>query len=405
MTRPLRFGVFYAPFHPLGQNPTLALQYDLERVVELDRVGFDEAWFGEHHSGGYEIIGCPEIFIAAAAERTKHIKLGTGVVSLPYHHPWLVADRMVLLDHLTRGRVLFGTGPGALPSDAFVMGIDPLDQRRRMEESLEAILALLRSDEPVTRETDWFTMKEARLQMRPYSDPHFEVAVAAMISPSGPRLAGTYGVSLLSLSMQIIEGGFAAIGQAWNVVEEQAAAAGHAPPERDSWRVLGAMHIAETKDKAMEECTHGLKDFSNYFGTAGFVPLGYRGRERHRRTTPGQFVEELRRGRQHRHRHARRRHRLHRGAARAVGRVRHLPACSATTGPTARRRCAPTACSPGRSSRTSRASLSCARAARTTGRPPSATSCSAGPGRPSCRPSPPTSEEKAAARRARTGPA
>ena len=96
---------FYAPFHPVGQNPTLALEYDLERVAELDRLGYDEAWFGEHHSGGYELIGSPEIFIAAAAERTKHIKLGTGVVSLPYHHPWLVADRMVQLDHMTRGRV------------------------------------------------------------------------------------------------------------------------------------------------------------------------------------------------------------------------------------------------------------------------------------------------------------
>jgi len=286
--RPLRFGVFFAPFHPLGQDPTLALEYDLERVVELDRAGFDEAWFGEHHSGGYEIIGCPEIFIAVAAERTKHIKLGTGVTSLPYHHPWLVADRLVLLDHLTRGRVLFGTGPGALPSDAFVMGIDPLDQRRRMEESLEAILALLRSEDPVTRETDWFTMKEARLQLRPYSHPHFEVAVAAMISPSGPRLAGTHGVSLLSLSMQVIEGGFAAIGQAWGVVEEQAAKAGHPAPARDTWRVLGAMHIAETRDQAMEECTFGLKDFSNYFGTAGFVPLGY---QVEGGTDPRAFVE------------------------------------------------------------------------------------------------------------------
>ncbi|HXW38165.1 MAG TPA: LLM class flavin-dependent oxidoreductase [Acidimicrobiales bacterium] len=275
MHAPLRFGVFYAPFHPLGQNPTLALDYDLERVVELDKLGYDEAWFGEHHSGGYELIGCPEVFIAVAAERTKHIKLGTGVVSLPYHHPWLVADRMVLLDHLTHGRVMFGTGPGALPSDAFVMGIDPVTQRPRMEESLEAILALLRSEEPVTRETDWFTMKEARLQMRPYTDPHFEVAVAAMISPSGPRLAGRYGVSLLSLSMQIIEGGFAAIGQAWNVVEEQAASAGASPPDRSNWRVLGAMHIAETKDQAIQDCTHGLEDFSKYFGTAGFVPLGY----------------------------------------------------------------------------------------------------------------------------------
>jgi limonene 1,2-monooxygenase len=275
MTDPLRFGVFYAPFHPLGQDPTLALEYDLERVVALDRLGYDEAWFGEHHSGGYEIIGCPEIFIAAAAERTKHIKLGTGVVSLPYHHPWLVADRMVLLDHLTRGRVLFGTGPGALPTDAYIMGIDPVDQRRRMEESLEAILALLRSEEPVTRETDWFTMKEGRLQLRPYTHPHFEVAVAAMVSPSGPRLAGRYGVSLLSLSMQVIEGGFAAIGNAWGVVEDQARTAGREPPSRADWRVLGAMHIAETRDQALEECTHGLEAFSRYFGTAGFVPLGY----------------------------------------------------------------------------------------------------------------------------------
>jgi len=109
---PMKFGAFFAPFHPIGQSPTLALEYDLERTVELDRLGFDEVWFGEHHSGGYELIGSPEIFIAAAAERTKHVKLGTGVISLPYHHPWLVADRLVLLDHLTRGRLIFGAGPG-----------------------------------------------------------------------------------------------------------------------------------------------------------------------------------------------------------------------------------------------------------------------------------------------------
>ena len=271
--RPLRFGAFFAPFHPVGQNPTLALEYDLDRTVELDRLGYDEVWFGEHHSGGYELIGCPEIFIAAAAERTKHVKLGTGVVSLPYHHPWLVADRLNLLDHLTRGRLIFGAGPGALPSDAYVMGINPVDQRRMMEESLEAILALWRSDEPVTRETDWFTMREARLQMRPYSHPHPEVAVAAMVSPSGPRLAGTHGVSLLSLSMSVAEG-FAAVGQAWNVVEEMAVKASRPAPDRESWRVLGTVHIAETRDRAIEDCTHGLQDFADYFGGgAGFVPL------------------------------------------------------------------------------------------------------------------------------------
>ena len=150
MDWPLRFGIFLAPFHPVGQNPTLALERDLELVVRLDQLGFDEAWFGEHHSAGYEIIASPEVFIGVLSQRTKHIRLGTGVSSLPYHHPFILADRMVLLDHLTRGRVMFGVGPGALPSDAFMLGIDPMNQRDMMEESLEAILALLDGGEPVT---------------------------------------------------------------------------------------------------------------------------------------------------------------------------------------------------------------------------------------------------------------
>ena len=111
----LRFGTFLAPFHPAGINPTLALQRDLELVEHLDRLGIDEAWIGEHHSAGTEIIASPEIFIAAAAERTKNIKLGTGVTSVSYHNPLWVADRMVLLDHLTRGRTMLGVGPGSLP--------------------------------------------------------------------------------------------------------------------------------------------------------------------------------------------------------------------------------------------------------------------------------------------------
>ena len=269
----LRFGAFFAPFHPVGQSPTQALEYDLDRAVALDKFGFDEVWFGEHHSGGYELIGSPEIFIAATAERTRHIRLGTGVTSLPYHHPWLVADRWVLLDHLTRGRAIFGAGPGALPTDAYIMGIDPVEQRRMMEESLEAILALFRSEEPVSRQTDWFTMRDARLQVRPYTAPHPEVAVAAMVTPSGPRLAGAQGVALLSLSMQV-QGGFAAVGEAWGVVTEQARNHGRAEPDRRSWRVLGTMHIAETREQALADCTYGLPQFANYFGGgAGFVPL------------------------------------------------------------------------------------------------------------------------------------
>lgn len=156
----LRFGVFLGPHHPLNENPTLALARDLELIEHLDVLNYDEVWVGEHHSGGFEIIPAPEIFLAAAAERSKHIRLGTGVKSVPFHHPFIVADQMVQLDHMTRGRVMFGAGPGALPTDAYQMGIRPADQRRRMTEALEAIVPLMEG-ETVSMETDWFSLKNA----------------------------------------------------------------------------------------------------------------------------------------------------------------------------------------------------------------------------------------------------
>ncbi|HZU72712.1 MAG TPA: LLM class flavin-dependent oxidoreductase [Acidimicrobiales bacterium] len=271
MDWPLRFGIFMAPFHPSGQNPTLALERDLELVVRLDQLGYDEAWFGEHHSAGYEIIASPEVFIAAVAQRTKNIRLGTGVSSLPYHHPLMLADRMVLLDHLTRGRVMLGVGPGALPSDAFMMGIDPMRQREMMEQSLEAILALLESAEPVNRQTDWFTLRDARLQLRPYTHPPFEVAVAAQVSPSGPRAAGRFGLSLLSLGATST-GGFDVLGAHWGVMEERAAEFG-TTVERARWRLVGPMHIAPTEEQARAEVAYGLADWIDYFHRVAALPL------------------------------------------------------------------------------------------------------------------------------------
>jgi limonene 1,2-monooxygenase len=271
MDWPLQFGIFMAPFHPTGQNPTLALERDLELIAHLDRLGFDEAWIGEHHSGGYELIASPELFIATAAERTQHIKLGTGVVSLPYHHPFMVAQRIVQLDHLTRGRVMLGVGPGALPSDAFMLGIDPAVQRDRMEESLSVILQLLRSDEPVTHESDWFTLRNARLHLTPYTQPHPEVAVAAMISPSGPRAAGKHGCSLLSIGATQ-RAGIDLLGHHWQVCEERADEFDqHA--DRRSWRVVSQVHVAETKEQAYRDVEYGLDQYYDYFRKVAALPM------------------------------------------------------------------------------------------------------------------------------------
>lgn len=269
------FGIFLGPWHAAGQDPTLALERDLELVERLDQLGYHEAWIGEHHSAGWEIIASPEIFIMAAADRTRSIRLGTGVVSLPYHHPMMVADRIVLLDHLTRGRVMLGVGPGSLPSDAFMMGIDPMTQRDRMEESLEAIVALLDNSEPVTRTTDWFELRDARLQLLPYTKPRFEIAIAATVSPAGPRAAGRFGASLISIGATT-SGGFDVLGSHWQVMEERSAEFG-TTANRDRWRLVGPMHIAETEEQARRDVAHGLTDWVRYFREVAALPLAPEG--------------------------------------------------------------------------------------------------------------------------------
>ena len=248
----MKFGIFMAPFHRLGENPTLSLERDLELLQWLDYLGFDEAWIGEHHSAGWEPIASPEVFIATAAERTRHIKLGTGVISLPYHHPLMTANRMVLLDHLTRGRVMLGVGPGALVSDAWMLGIDPPTQRPRMDEALGIIMRLLTETEPITHESEWFTLKEAQLHLRPYTQPHFPIAVAAAQSPSGMVLAGKHGAAVLSLSVLAEDSYASKLSDYWDIAEETAAQHGKTV-SRDEWRLVLHVHLAESRKEAFEQ--------------------------------------------------------------------------------------------------------------------------------------------------------
>jgi len=266
----MRFGAFIAPFHPLNENPTLALERDIELVQWMDKLGYDEAWIGEHHSAGYELIASPELFIATVAERTRNIKLGTGVSSLPYHHPLMLADRINQLDHITRGRVMLGVGPGSLPSDAFMMGITVAKQRDMMDEALDVIVPLLRG-ETVTAKTDWFELKDARLQMTPWSRPSVEIAVASQVSPTGATAAGRHGLGLLSIGATSA-GGFNALSSNWAICEETAKENGKTI-DRSQWRLVGPMHIAETREKARENVRFGLEQWLYYFREVAALPL------------------------------------------------------------------------------------------------------------------------------------
>ena len=250
------FGIFMAPFHRLGENPTLSLERNIELIQWLDDLGYDEAWIGEHHSAGWEIIASPEVFMATAAERTRHIRLGTGVISLPYHHPLMVANRMVLLDHLTRGRAMLGIGPGALVSDAHMLGIEPTRQREMMDESMGVIMRLFQETEPFTHLSDWFELHDAVLHLRPYQRPHMPIAVAAAQSPSGPQVAGKYGAGLLSLSVPRQEYGKVTLADVWGITEDSAAESG-ATVSRDDWRLVMPVYLAESRQEAFREARKG----------------------------------------------------------------------------------------------------------------------------------------------------
>lgn len=258
----MRSGIFLAPFHPPDEDPTLAIRRDLEIVDWIDKLGYEEAWFGEHHSAGFELIASPELLIAAAAERTKRVRLGTGVISLPYHQPLMVADRIIQLDHMTMGRAMFGFGPGLLPSDAHMLGIPVERQRDRMIESLEVILRLL-AGETVTAKTDWFTLENARCQLLPFTRPRPHLAVASTFTPSGGRAAGRYGLGMLCFAAAQPEA-FKLLATNWKVAEDRAAERG-ATMDRADLRLVALMHIAETREQARKNVRYGFEKWHKYF--------------------------------------------------------------------------------------------------------------------------------------------
>ena len=258
---PLKFGLFLAPFHSKRLNPTYAFERDLMLAEHLDRIDFDEMWFGEHHSGAMEMIAAPELMVAAAAQRTKHIRLGTGVKSLPFHNPLMLAEAMAQLDHMTRGRAIFGVGPGALPTDAHMLGLEVRDLRPHMDEALDVVMALMRG-ETVDRKTAWFHLKEARLHVGCYTRPVMEMAVTSVRSPAGVMAAGRHGLGVLTLG-PTTDAALAHHVENWRIHEEECARHGH-KADRAKWRITVVMHIAESRERAFADTEWGFHEWIDY---------------------------------------------------------------------------------------------------------------------------------------------
>jgi len=258
----LNFGMLMFPIHNPAHDPTLQLDQDIALAEHADRLGFDEFWFGEHHSGGWQIIADPLLMVARAAATTRRIRLGSGVSTLAYHHPKLLLESAIQLDHMTRGRFMFGVGAGALALDSLMMGQDPMAARAAME----AMMLLLRGDGPVTytpQHADW-RLVDAYLQLRPFSEA-LDIRVAVFNSASGPRLAGRWGLGMLSF------GASAAVGlgrenrMALAVEKAQCKADEHGQVlDRRRWSAMSPIHIAPTEAQAREEVRFGLSGYIDY---------------------------------------------------------------------------------------------------------------------------------------------
>ncbi|HXR36191.1 MAG TPA: LLM class flavin-dependent oxidoreductase, partial [Candidatus Binataceae bacterium] len=255
----------------MGDNPTLCYENDLETVEWAEKVGYDEVFVGEHHSGGWEIIPSPEVFIANAAARTRRIKLGTGVVSIPYHHPLNVAARISFLDHLTRGRLIFGVGPGLLPGDAYMRGIEPKDQRPRMIEGVKAIVRLFTEDK-VSLEGSWFRLVDACLQVKPLQKPYPPMVTASTFTPSGFMAAGQLGAGI----MTFFTGGFTDLNARWKLAEEVAASHGK-QVRREDWRMVLTFHLAESRQEAMRQVREWGNEYLREYAisTSGLAQKDY----------------------------------------------------------------------------------------------------------------------------------
>lgn len=264
-------GVFLSPLHPPGQDPHLTIRRDLQLIEHLDELNYDEVWLGEHHSLAWPTIGAPETVIAAAAERTRQIKLASGVVDLPFHHPYHVATRAILLDHLTRGRYILGVGPGATPNDTHQLGVNQDELKRMASEAIPVVQELVNGEGRVSAKTDWFVLQDAKMQLPRYSKPGIEMAISSIGSPNSPKVAGQFGLSLVSWGAPPPGSPATDLAQQWRYFEESAAEHGNVA-DRAKWRVVVPLYLAETREEAFRDVRAGFSNWLwNYWGkAAGF---------------------------------------------------------------------------------------------------------------------------------------
>ena len=267
----MKFSFFMMPVHHPRENPTLAFERDIELIHLADALDYDEFFIGEHHSGGWETMPAPEMALAMAAAKAHRIRLGTSVISLPFHHPFHVAERMAFLDHLTRGRAILGVGPCNLATDKKLFSITDDRLYPMMHEAIDVIVRLLESTEPISHRGEFWSFEDLRLQLLSYQQPRMPLAIASSGTPANLELVGRHDMLLLQPVGKNLAAHYGDAKSQWARVEDAAAAAGRTA-DRGNWRLATAIHLAETRDRAWDEAAQGIMAEAEYFSAIGLKP-------------------------------------------------------------------------------------------------------------------------------------
>ena len=272
----MRFGVFIAPHHPVREHPTLQYERDLQLIEHFDQLGYDEVWVGEHHTGAYENIPAPDIFIAKASALTSRIALGTGTINLPYHDPFMVAERLAFLDHLTHGRLIYGFGGGGLVSDKRFFQVGD-EASPRLREALDIIELLFSTTDYVDFDGKFWQLDHKRIQVRPYQE-HPQFSIAGMSGTHNFELCGERGYAALSIYFTPVRiednPGMPDLIAQGSAIVKAAEAAGRDPERaRDDWRICREVYVADSKNAAMAEIRESLEQSYDYLFKIGLAPL------------------------------------------------------------------------------------------------------------------------------------
>ena len=263
----MKFSLFMMPLHHPSESPSLAFDRDISLIHLADELGYDECFIGEHHSGGWETMPAPEMALAKASALAHRIRLGTSVISVPFHHPFQVAERMAFLDHLTRGRAILGVGPCALVTDKILFGLPNEKLYPMMAESVEIIVRLLESDEPIDFDGKFWKLRQMRLQLRSYQQPRIPLAIASSGNPISLELAGKYGMLFLSPAGKNIRNNQPKADQ-WKKVEAIAAKHG-TTTSRDNWRLATCVYLADSSEEAWRDVEASIGRDMEYFAAIG----------------------------------------------------------------------------------------------------------------------------------------